>query len=158
MFTILALCTGNATRSILAEAIVNRDGSDRVCAFSAGSNPIGVVHPAAAILFERRGIALNGYRSKSWAEFAAPGAPEINLIITLCPAVAREAAPRWPGRPLRTHWPIDDPATAPPDQIDLAFQLAYHQLSARINRFLALPVERMSRSDLSRELLQISRG
>ncbi|MBY8975727.1 arsenate reductase ArsC [Rhodobacteraceae bacterium NNCM2] len=157
MFNVLVLCTGNATRSILAEAILNRDGGERIAAYSAGSNPIGRVHPAATALLERRGIPVNGYRSKSWDEFAAPGAPELDLVITVCPSAAAEVMPDWPGSPMTIHWAIDEPAVAPADQIDLAFQLAYHQLSSRINRFLALPFETMSRPELRRALTRIAR-
>ncbi len=141
MFNILVLCTGNSARSILAEAILNRDGAGRVQAFSAGSNPTGRVHPGALALLARRGLPVTGWRSKSWDEFAAPGAPAMDLVITVCASAAGETCPIWPGVPLRAHWGIDDPAAAPADQIDLAFQIAYHRLSARINAFLALPFE-----------------
>lgn len=148
MHTILALCTGNATRSILAEAIFNRDGTGRVLAYSAGVNPNGTVHPATMRLLERRGLRCSGYRSKSWAEFTADGAPPMDLIVTLCGAAAAEIPPAWPGNPLIVHWGVEDPATAPADQIDLAFQIAYHRLSARINAFLALPFESMDKNML----------
>lgn len=156
MFRILVLCTGNSTRSILAEAIFNRDGAGRVQAWSAGSNPTGRVNPGALRLLERRGLPTTGYRSKSWNEFAASGAPEMQLIVTVCAAAAGEVCPTWPGAPLTAHWGVDDPAAAPQDQIDVAFQIAYHRLSARINAFLALPFEAMSRSDLTRQLQAMS--
>ena len=158
MFEILVLCTGNATRSILAEAILNRDGAGRVRAQSAGANPVGRVHPATLALLERRGLPATGHRSKGWAEFAAPGAPAMDLIVTLCPAVAAEAQPRWHGAPLTAHWPVDDPAAAPADQIDLAFQIAYHRISSRMNAFLALPFEDMARPDLARRLARIAQA
>lgn len=155
MYNVLALCTGNATRSILAEAILNRDGAGRVQAWSAGSNPTGHVNPGTLELLDRRGLLINGYRSKSWNEFTAPGAPEMDLIITLCPVTAAEMRPGWPGWPATAHWEIDDPATAPADQIDVAFQVAYDRLSARINAFLALPFERLSPNELKPQLAAI---
>lgn len=155
MFTILILCTGNSARSILAEAILNRDGAGRVTAYSAGSNPAGRVHPGALGLLERRGVATTGFRSKSWDEFATDGAPAMDLVITVCASAAGEVCPVWPGAPLTAHWGVDDPAAAPADEVDLAFQLAYHRLSARINAFLALPFEAMPRDDLARVLRQI---
>jgi len=158
MFNILVLCTGNASRSILAEAIFNRDGAGRVQAFSAGSNPVGLVHPMALKLLARRGLPARGYRSKSWEEFAAPGAPALDLVITLCAVTAGEISPKFPGNPLRCHWDTDEPATAPADQIDVAFQIAYHRLSARINAFLALPFETMSRRALKARLDRIGAG
>lgn len=158
MFNVLVLCTGNSARSILAEAIFNRDSSGWLRAFSAGSNPTGRVHPAALRLLQRRGLPVTGYRSKSWHEFAAPGAPRIDLVITLCAVVAGEACPAWPDAPMRTHWGVDDPAAAPTDQIDLAFQSAYHQLSARINAFLALPFEDLDGMRLQGALDRIGAG
>lgn len=155
MTNILVLCTGNSARSILAEAILNRDGAGRIQGFSAGSNPAGLVNAATLRLLGRKGLPTIGYRSKNWQEFAAPGAPGMDLIITLCPATAAERAPRWIGNPAQGLWPMDDPAAAPPDQIDLAFQVAYHRLSARINAFLALPFEAMSRSDMTMKLQAI---
>ena len=152
MLNILVLCTGNASRSILAEAIFNRDGAGRVTAWSAGSNPTGRVHPGALRLLAQRGLPTNGYRSKSWNEFLGKGAPDLDVVITVCSAVAGEVCPLWPGSPLTAHWGVDDPAAAPPDQIDLAFQHAYHRLSARINAFLALPFETMDLDTLADRL------
>lgn len=152
MFNVLFLCTGNSARSILAEAILNRDGAGRMRAFSAGSNPAGRVHPAAMDLLARRGVAVAGLRSKNWEEFAAPGAPEMDLVITLCDAAAAEPCPAWTGSPSTAHWTTSDPAAAAADQIPLAFQLAYHQLSARINAMLALPLETLARDVLSSRL------
>jgi len=158
MFNTLVLCTGNSARSILAEAIFNRDGAGRVRAYSAGSNPTGVVNAAAIRLLAAKGLPVTGYRSKSWAEFAAPGAPAMDMVVTVCDSAAAEACPVWPGTPLSCHWGVPDPAGAPRDQIDLAFALAYHQLSARINAFLALPFERMDRAELRQRLARIGRA
>ncbi len=155
MFNILILCTGNSARSILAEEIFNRDGEGWVKAWSAGSNPTGLVHPAALRLLAAKGLPARGYRSKSWDEFAAPGAPEMDLVVTVCAAAAGEVCPVWPGAPLRCHWGIDDPAGAPPDQIGAAFEIAYHRLSVRINAFLALPFETLDGDSLQARLDRI---
>jgi len=155
MFNILILCTGNSARSILAEAIFNRDGAGWVNAYSAGSNPTGVINPAALRLLATKGMETRGYRSKSWDEFAAPGAPAIDLVITVCSSAAGEVCPVWPGAPLRCHWGIDDPASAPSDQIGAAFQIAYHRLSARINAFLALPFEDLTGDSLQARIDRI---
>ncbi|MEM7684047.1 MAG: low molecular weight phosphatase family protein [Paracoccaceae bacterium] len=155
MLTVLTLCGGNASRSILAEAIFNRDGDGRVRAWSAGSNPAGQVHPKARSLLERRGVPTDTLRSKSWHEFASPGAPTLDVVLVLCPTVATEAMPDWPGEPVRVTWDIDDPASAPPGQADLAFQHTYHWLSARINALLALPVEDMAGDELRALMLEI---
>ena len=158
MFNILVLCTGNSARSILAEASLNRDGAGRIKAFSAGSNPVGRINPGAIRLLERKGMSTEGYRSKSWDEFAAPRAPEMNLIITVCDSVANEVCPAWPGAPISVHWGIHDPAAAPQEQIDMAFQIAFHRLSARIHAFLALPFETMDVVSLKDELTRIARS
>jgi arsenate reductase len=110
MFNILILCTGNSARSILAEAIFNRDGAEWVKAYSAGSNPAGLVNPAALRLLAAKGLPTRGYRSKSWYEFTAPGAPRMDLVITVCNSAAGEVCPVWPGAPLRCHWGMDDPS------------------------------------------------
>ena len=115
MVNILILCTGNSARSILAEAIFNRDGAEWVKAYSAGSNPAGLINPAALRLLAAKSLPTRGYRSKSWYEFAAPGAPEMDLVITVCGSAAGEICPVWPGAPLTCHWGMEDPASAPPD-------------------------------------------
>ena len=154
MQNILVLCTGNSVRSIMGEAILNRDGAGRVCAYSAGSNPAGQVHRGVLAILARKGLASTGYRSKNWEEFASPRAPMMQLVITLCEATAQEPSP-IPGNPLRVHWPLDDPTAAPPDQLDLALQLAYHRLSVRMNALLALPFERMDPAELATRLTAI---
>ncbi|MDT8345027.1 MAG: arsenate reductase ArsC [Thermohalobaculum sp.] len=158
MFTILALCTGNAARSIIAEAILTRDGAGRVRAFSAGSNPVGVVPGATRACLAARGLPVAGLRSKGWAEFSGPGAPRLDLVLTLCPVTAAERHPPWPGRPAEAFWPLDEPLAAPQDAQAMAFALAYHQLSARINAALALPLERLDRDELAARLAAIGRG
>lgn len=155
MFNVLLLCTGNSARSILAEAIFNRDGAGRVTAYSAGTNPTGQVNPGTLRVLAQKGLPTGGFRSKSWDEFAAPGAPDLDMVITVCSSAAGETCPIWPGAPLSAHWGVDDPASAPADQADMAFRIAYHQLSERINAFLALPFETMERTALAAGLREI---
>jgi arsenate reductase (thioredoxin) len=131
----LFLCTGNAGRSIIAEAILNRIAGDRFRAFSAGSRPRGAVHPAALRLLQSHGYETGGLRSKSWDEFAGPGAPRLDLVITVCDNVAGEACPVWPGQPMLQHWSIPDPTLAAGSdaELDVAFAETYRLLRARIS-------------------------
>ena len=135
---VLFLCTGNSARSILAEVILNRLGAGRYRAFSAGSHPRGEVHPAALALLRERGEDTRGLRSKSWDEFARPGAPHMHFVFTVCDAAADEACPLWPGQPVTAHWGIEDPAAfvGPPDEQRHAFQRAYERLERRIEQFV----------------------
>ena len=130
----LFLCTGNAGRSIIAEAILNRVASDRFRAFSAGSHPRGLVHPAALRLLQARGYETAGLRSKSWDEFARAGAPRLDLVITVCDNVAGETCPVWPGAPMRQHWSIPDPTlgAGADAELDAAFAETYRLLRERI--------------------------
>jgi len=134
---VLFLCTGNSARSILAEAILNSEGSDRFRAFSAGSHPKGEVHPAALALLDELGLPTGGLRSKSWGEFAASDAPPIHLIITVCDNAAGEVCPIWPGKPAKAHWSIPDPAAVEGSGQRQAFRKAYRDLRARTETFLA---------------------
>lgn len=147
---VLILCTGNSARSILGEALFNHLGQGRVRAFSAGSKPSGAVNPLALATLEKHGIALpTDIRSKSWDEFAAPGAPKIEYIFTVCASAASEACPIWPGHPTTAHWGIDDPAHVEPMAARRdAFEAAYAALEKRIKAFLALDLESMSRDDV----------
>lgn len=146
---ILILCTGNSARSILGEALFNHLGQGRVRAFSAGSRPAGQVNPVALETLAKHGVPLPEARSKSWDEFAAPGAPEFNFIFTVCASAAGETCPVWPGHPVTAHWGIDDPAHAEPMEARrAAFEQAYQQLETRIRAFLALPLETLSPADI----------
>ena len=136
---VLFLCTGNSARSILAEALLNRDGGGRFRAFSAGSSPKGVVHPMALEVLRDGGFPTTGLRSKSWDEFAGPGAPPLDVIVTVCDDAAGEICPIWPGQPITAHWGIEDPAAVEGPGQRAAFELALRQLSGRIRAFLALP-------------------
>ena len=147
---VLVLCTGNSARSILGEALFNHLGKGRVYAFSAGSQPSGKVNPVALETLEKHGVALpSDVRSKSWDEFAAPGAPQIDYIFTVCASAAGETCPIWPGHPTTAHWGIDDPAHVEPMEARReAFERAYQSLEKRVKAFLALDLEAMSRADV----------
>lgn len=150
--SVLFLCTANSARSILAEALLNRLGEGRFRAFSAGSHPRGEINPHTVPIIESLGFAKHDFRSKSWDEFAAPGAPAIDFVITVCDSAAGEACPIWPGGPLRAHWGIPDPAAATGDGavVAAAFRLAAERLRRRIGALLALPID-----DADRERLRL---
>lgn len=141
MRNVLFLCTANSARSILAEAILNARGGDRFRAFSAGSQPRGTINPAALRLLERKGYPTTGLGSKSWAAFAGPDAPLLDIVITVCDNAAGETCPIWPGHPLTAHWGVFDPAAVEGSEaeIDAAFDVAHDRLEDRIMRMLALP-------------------
>ncbi|MER2540812.1 MAG: arsenate reductase ArsC [Azonexus sp.] len=144
-FNVLVLCTGNSARSILGEALFNHLGGGRIRAFSAGSQPSGTVNPVALETLEKHGVPLPEVRSKSWDEFAAPGAPQFDFIFTVCASAAGEACPIWPGHPATAHWGINDPAHVEPLAARrAAFETAYQQLEMRITAFIKLPLETMS--------------
>lgn len=151
---VLFLCTGNSARSILAEALLNRDGGGRFRAFSAGSLPKGAVHPMALEVLRHGGFPTAGLRSKSWDEFAAAEAPPLDVIVTVCDNAAGEVCPIWPGRPMTAHWGIEDPAAVEAPGQRAAFDLALLRLAGRIKAFLALP-ESTDRADLKARLRAI---
>ncbi|PLK22252.1 low molecular weight phosphatase family protein [Porphyrobacter sp. TH134] len=155
--TVLVLCTGNSARSILGEALFNRLGEGRVRAFSAGSKPKGVPHPGALRLLARRGIDTFAFRSKSWNEFTAPGAPAIDLAITVCGNAAGEACPVFLGSPLKAHWGLPDPADASGTEaeVDAAFERTWRLLEMRVRALLATPFEAMERRDVTELLTRI---
>jgi len=148
---VLVLCTGNSARSILGEALFNHLGAGRVRAFSAGSQPSGKVNPVAVETLEKHGVPLPAdLRSKSWDEFAAPGAPKIDFIFTVCASAAGETCPIWPGHPTTAHWGIDDPAHVEPlEARRAAFEVAYQSLEKRIKAFLALDLSSLSADDVA---------
>lgn len=144
VFNVLVLCTGNSARSILGEALFNHLGQGRVRAFSAGSRPSGTVNPVALETLEKHGVPLPEARSKSWDEFAAPGAPALDFIFTVCASAAGETCPIWPGHPATAHWGIADPAHVEPlEARRAAFETAYGELEKRIAAFLKMPLETM---------------
>jgi arsenate reductase len=158
-YNVLFLCTGNSARSIMAESILNFRGKGRFRAFSPGSHPSGIVRPEALKQLELAGIATEGLRSKSWDEFAAPGAPQIQFIFTVCDNAANEVCPIWPGHPMTAHWGIADPAAArgTPEEIDRAFRDAYTILDRRVGLFLALPLTTLEQLEIQRELESIGK-
>ena len=156
-YNVLFLCTGNSARSILAEAILNKDGAGRFKAFSAGSSPKGDVHPAAASLLRELGFPTEGYRSKSWDEFAVEGAPKLDFVFTVCDNAAGEVCPIWPGQPMTAHWGIEDPAAVEGDGQRQAFRNAFYALQRRIGLFLALPLQSIDELSLQTKLREIGR-
>jgi arsenate reductase (thioredoxin) len=154
-YEVLFLCTGNSARSILAEAILNSQGAERFRAFSAGSFPKGKVHPQALRLLDELGHDISGLRSKSWDEFAAQGAPRLDIIITVCDDAAGEVCPVWPGRPVTAHWGIEDPAAVEGDEQPDAFWIAYQRMKRRIDLLLALPIESIDELALASRLREI---
>lgn len=156
-YNVLFLCTGNSARSILAEAILNREGAGGFRAFSAGSFPKGQVHPAALRLLGELGYPTDGFRSKSWDEFAAEGAPQLDFIFTVCDNAAGEICPVWPGRPVTAHWGIPDPAAVDGEGERRAFVDAYTALQRRLQLFLALPLESLDELTLANKLRDIGR-
>ena len=157
--SVLFLCTGNSARSILAEAYLNSAAKGRFRAYSAGSHPAGKVNPFAIELLEKHRLPTKGLRSKSWDEFAAPGAPKMDFVFTVCDNAAGEVCPVWPGNPVSAHWGVDDPAAASGSDAERrkAFLRAFTELSARINSLLALPLDKLDRLALKRALDDIGR-
>jgi arsenate reductase len=158
-YNVLFLCTGNSARSILAEALLNHKGKPHFRAFSAGSHPTGRVNPLALKQLEIAGLPLAGLRSKSWDEFAKPGAPQMNFVFTVCDNAAAEVCPVWPGQPVTAHWGVPDPAAVAgtAEQIERAFREAFVTLDRRIGLFLSLPLASLSQLALKKELTRIGR-
>lgn len=159
MINVLVLCTANSARSILGEAILNKAGAGRFQAYSAGSHPRGVPNPLALELLEQRGHPVGALRSKSWDAFAEPGAPKMDIVITVCDAAAGESCPFWPGTPVKVHWGIPDPAGVPGgiEAERAAFRQAYDRLHARVSALVAMPVEIMAREDVQMAVSAIAR-
>lgn len=158
-YNVLFLCTGNSARSIIAEAILNKIGAGKFRAHSAGSQPKGQVNPNTLRLLRSLGYDTSGFRSKSWTEFAKPGAPSLDFVFTVCDNAAGETCPIWPGQPMTAHWGIPDPAeaTGSEAEIALAFKDAYRMLNQRIGIFVALPVQSLDRLTLQSKLRDIGR-
>src|SRR5688572_23515410 len=151
-FNVLFLCTGNTARSILAEALLNAMAGTRFNAFSAGSHPKGMVNPYAIELLQKNRLPTEGLRSKSWDEFAQPGAPQLDFVFTVCDNAAGEPCPVWPGQPMTAHWGIDDPAAVEgsDEQKRKAFFKAYTELSRRLSIFVSLPMDKLDRLSLKK--------
>jgi arsenate reductase (thioredoxin) len=157
VYNVLFLCTGNSARSILAESLLNTLGRGKFRAFSAGSFPKGHVHPMAVELLQRINLPTENLRSKSWDEFAAPGAPPIDLIFTVCDNAAGEVCPIWPGRPMTAHWGIADPAAVEGTDAEkaFAFRKALRELETRIKLLTSLPIDSLDRMTLQAKLREI---
>lgn len=157
-YNVLILCTGNSARSILGEVLFNTLGKGKFKAYSAGSKPAGKVNPGAMEWLQEQGHNLEGLRSKSWDEFAAPGAPEFDFIFTVCDNAAGEACPIWLGYPATAHWGIPDPAHVEGDAARrTAFKRAAEQLARRIQLFMALPIDKLDKLTLKEKLAEIGR-
>jgi len=158
-FNVLILCTGNSARSILAEALVNHWGRGKFQGFSAGSVPKGKVHPIALELLQHMKLPTAGLRSKSWEEFAKPGAPPLDFVFTVCDNAAAEACPVWPGQPMTAHWGVADPAAVegPDTEKWLAFRRAFSELENRIRIFTSLPIKSLDRVKLQQRLREIGK-
>lgn len=156
-YSILFLCTGNSARSILAEAIANRLGIGRIRAYSAGSQPKGEVHPYTLDILRTMKHNTDGLRSKAWDEFAAPSAPQLDFVFTVCDNTASEVCPIWPGQPMSAHWGVPDPAAATGNEAEkrAAFADAYGRMHNRISAFLSLPVASLDRLSLKAKLDKI---
>jgi len=156
-FNVLFLCTGNSARSIIGEAILNREGRGRFKAYSAGSHPKGQVHPYSIDLLRNLHYDTSGFRSKSWDEFAEPGAPALDFVFTVCDDAAKESCPVWPGQPMTAHWGVPDPAAVEgPEAVRReAFAEAYRMLYNRISLLVNLPLASIDRLSLKRRLDQI---
>jgi protein-tyrosine-phosphatase len=160
VYHVLFLCTGNSARSIFAEAALGRLGRGRFRAYSAGSHPKGQVHPLTLEVLGERGFDTARFRSKSWDEFAGPGAPALDFVFTVCDNAAGEACPAWPGQPMTAHWGVEDPAasTGPDDKRRSFFRRIYLELERRIELFTNLPVESLDRISLQARLNEIGKS
>jgi arsenate reductase len=156
-YQVLFLCTGNSARSVLAESLLNHWGRGAFIAHSAGSHPKGQVHPIAIELLHQMRLPTEGLRSKSWDEFAQPGAPRMDFVFTVCDNAAGEACPVWPGQPITAHWGVEDPAAVEGSDTDkwVAFREAFRQLENRVKLFTNLPLATLDRMTLQRRVREI---
>jgi protein-tyrosine-phosphatase len=159
-YNVLFLCTGNSARSILAETLLNHYGAGRFRAYSAGSHPTGKVNPFALELLRQNRLAVENLRSKSWDEFAAPGAPRLDFVFTVCDQAAGEACPFWPGQPMTAHWGVEDPAAVQgtDDEKRRAFLNAFRTLGARVRLFASLRPDLLERSALQAKVREIGKA
>ena len=159
VYNVLFLCTGNSARSILAEVLLNHLGKGQFKAYSAGSFPKGTVHLLAVELLEQFSLPTTGLRSKSWNEFARPGAPVMDFVFTVCDQAVGEICPVWPGNPITAHWGVADPAAVEGTESERkrAFSDTYHRLDARIRLFIALPIDKLDRMVLKRRADEIGK-
>jgi len=160
VYNVLFLCTGNSARSIMAEAILNRDGQGRFRAFSAGSHPAGSVKPEALELLKKLNFKTDQFRSKDWSEFAEVGAPVMDFVFTVCDNAAKEVCPVWPGQPMSAHWGLPDPAAVEGNETErrLAYSDAFRMLNNRISIFMNLPMASLDRLSLQKKLDEIGKA
>jgi arsenate reductase len=158
-YNVLFLCTGNSSRSIMAEAIMNCKGAPNFTAYSAGSHPTGTVRPEALRQIEAAGLSAEGFRSKSWEEFTKPDSPHLSFVFTVCDNAAKEVCPVWPGQPMTAHWGIPDPAAVEgtPEEIERAYKQAFAMLTTRISLMLALPLATMESLAIKKEIDSIGK-
>lgn len=158
-YNVLFLCTGNSARSVLAERLIDHCGKGRFRGFSAGSHPKGAVNPLAVEVLRREGLPTEGLRSKSWDEFARPGAPVMDFVFTVCDQAAGESCPVWPGQPMTAHWGVPDPAAVEGNEVQKlrAFNEAFRALGNRIRLFTSLKLEALDRLALKRKVDEIGR-
>ncbi|MDR3487946.1 MAG: arsenate reductase ArsC [Bradyrhizobium sp.] len=158
VFNVLFLCTGNSARSIIAEAILRKDGKGRFNAYSAGSRPRGAVHPLTVAVLTNMNYPMAGLRSKSWDEFTVPGSPRFDFVFTVCDSAAGEVCPAWPGSPVTAHWGIDDPAAVEGGDFEkaTAFGEAFRFLKNRIAGFVSLPLSSLDVMSLKNQLTQLN--
>ena len=158
-YNVLFLCTGNSARSIMAEAILNRKGKPHFTAYSAGSQPAGKVRPEALKQIQAAKLPVDNLRSKNWNEFAAPGAPRMDFVFTVCDNAAKEVCPVWPGQPMTAHWGVPDPGAmeGTPEEIERAFRDAFMTLDRRISLFLCLPLSSLDKLAIRKEIDRIGR-
>jgi arsenate reductase len=158
-YNVLFLCTGNSARSILAEAIMNREGLSKFIGYSAGSQPKGAVHPYAIHLLQRLNYDVANLRSKNWSEFSSPGAPPLDFVFTVCDNAANETCPYWPGQPMTAHWGVPDPAAVEGTDAEkhLAFADTYRMLNQRISIFANLPIANLDKLALQKRLDEIGK-
>ena len=156
-YNVLFLCTGNSARSIMAEAILNRKGQPTFTAYSAGSHPSGYVREETLAQLKSAGLPVNGLRSKSWDEFAKPGAPRMDFVFTVCDNAAGEVCPVWPGQPMTAHWGVPEPGAvgSDPKQLERSFRDAFVMLDRRISLFLALPLSSLDQLAIKNEIDRI---
>lgn len=156
VFNVLFLCTGNSARSIIAESVLNQLGQGRFKAFSAGSMPAGTVNAHVMELLQRNKMPIEGIRSKSWDEFASADAPKLDFVFTVCDQAVGEVCPVWPGQPMTAHWGLEDPAqVAGEEEQKRAVSNAFMQLNRRIGIFTNLPLEKLERHSLQKQLDEI---
>ena len=156
---ILFLCTGNSARSIMAERLVERWGEGKFYGYSAGGHPKGEVHPHALAMLKEAGLPTAGLRSKSWDEFAQPGAPSMDFVFTVCDDAAGEICPVWPGQPMTAHWGVPDPASATGTDLErtASFRTTFQMLETRIKLFASLPFAKLEQASLRRRVQEIGR-